>query len=207
MNPNRQPMTVREARSAFSLIEVLVAMTILAIIVVMVAMVFQQSSLAWQSGTRRAEGSMTLRALVGFMQREMSQAVDARAFDEANLFDAGQARFVILSDRIDATARAPRLVMYSHAAGIVRRQEFILEASGGSWQRRPYDDFDLNAAMPLAEFEFQPRWGAGGTDALPLSVGIRAAVSQEGDVSSVGAWSFGPNRINENGEGDDIRSW
>ena len=52
-------------RRGFSLIEVLVAMAILTIIVLIVAGIFQQTSLAWSLGLRRADEQSAVRAVVG----------------------------------------------------------------------------------------------------------------------------------------------
>ena len=62
-------------QSGFTLIELLVAMAILAVIVVAVSQLYQQSSVAWDSGWRRAEVMMIGRTLADFIAREASHAV------------------------------------------------------------------------------------------------------------------------------------
>mgnify|MGYP003559011032 CR=1 FL=1 len=49
-------------KRGFSLIEVLVAMTILSVIVLIVAGIFQQTGLAWSLGLRRADEQSMIRA-------------------------------------------------------------------------------------------------------------------------------------------------
>ena len=210
-------------RSGFSLIEVMVAMTILAVIVVMTAVVFQQSSLAWRRGTRSAEGNMTLRALIGVIQRELTQAVDAREFWEDDQvhpqihFDVtpSTVQFVILaSDVENASTRAPRLILYSYAGGGLTRVETEIEVNGGRWRTRsPGPPIVLNAAekMEFSRFEFRtPPGYANNNREMPEYVTIAASVSREGDVSSLGAWSWGPDLADTDRDSDPpprYRSW
>lgn len=67
-------------RRGFSLIEVLVAMAILTIIVLIVAGIFQQTSLAWSLGLRRADEQSAVRAVVGALSRDLSMIVDPANF-------------------------------------------------------------------------------------------------------------------------------
>lgn len=64
----------------FSLIEVLVAMTILMIIVLLVAGIFQQTSLAWSLGLRRADAQSVTRAVIGAINRDLAMIVDPANF-------------------------------------------------------------------------------------------------------------------------------
>ena len=64
--------------AGFSMIEMLVASTILVVIVMMLAMLFQQTSLAWRTGVRRAKSFMEVRSALGAIQRDAAAAIDAR---------------------------------------------------------------------------------------------------------------------------------
>jgi|GEM_PF-1594707 len=64
-----------EGHSAFSLIEVLVSMTVLIVIIVMVTNMFRNASEAWDMGTQRAEMNTAARAAVEYIARELSCAV------------------------------------------------------------------------------------------------------------------------------------
>lgn len=64
-------------QEGFSMIEVMVAATILVVIVMMLGMLFQQTSVAWRTGLMRSEGYMQLRAYIGAVQRDASLMVDA----------------------------------------------------------------------------------------------------------------------------------
>ena len=63
-------------KAGFSMIEVLVASSILVVIVMMMGMLFQQGSNAWRIGSKRADGFMKLRTFLGALQRDASEAVD-----------------------------------------------------------------------------------------------------------------------------------
>lgn len=63
-------------KKGFSLIEILVAMTILMIIVLIVAGIFQSTSTAWSIGLRRADEQSVTRAVVGAITRDLSMMVD-----------------------------------------------------------------------------------------------------------------------------------
>jgi Tfp pilus assembly protein PilV len=58
-------MNMKRNNSGFSMIEVLVASTIMIMIVMMLGMLFQQSSQAWRTGKQRADTYQQVRALFG----------------------------------------------------------------------------------------------------------------------------------------------
>ena len=64
-------------RHGFSMIEVMVAATIMVVIVMMLGMLFQQTSVAWRVGLMRSDGYMQIRAFVGALQRDASAMIDA----------------------------------------------------------------------------------------------------------------------------------
>jgi len=91
--------------AAFTLIEVLVAMTVLAILVLMAANIFQSSSASWNIGTQKADMNTAARAALDFMARELQSAVagpietvavGANPSLDFNLFSRNEIRFVSL---------------------------------------------------------------------------------------------------------------
>ncbi|MDP7024015.1 MAG: prepilin-type N-terminal cleavage/methylation domain-containing protein [Kiritimatiellia bacterium] len=62
-------------RAGLTLIELLVAMAILGIIVLAVAQLFQQSTVAWESGYRRTRTAMVGRAILGYVAEDIGLAV------------------------------------------------------------------------------------------------------------------------------------
>jgi type II secretory pathway pseudopilin PulG len=67
--------SVPSSKPAFSLIEVLVSMTVLIVIIVMVTNMFRNASEAWDMGTQRAEMNTSARAAIEYIARELSCAV------------------------------------------------------------------------------------------------------------------------------------
>ena len=59
----------------FTLVELLVSMTILVVITLMVARIFQQAGVAWDTGSRKAEKMMAGRAVSDFLAQQLSHAV------------------------------------------------------------------------------------------------------------------------------------
>ena len=76
----KRPTLSNKFRKGFSLIEVLVAMSILTIIVLIVAGIFQQTGLAWSLGLKRADAQSTTRAVVGALGRDLAMMVDPNNF-------------------------------------------------------------------------------------------------------------------------------
>ncbi len=71
---------IRSARKGFSLIEILVAMTILTIIVLIISVIFQQTGIAWTIGMKRATAQSATRAVVGAISRDLAMIVDPCTF-------------------------------------------------------------------------------------------------------------------------------
>jgi prepilin-type N-terminal cleavage/methylation domain-containing protein len=74
---------IKICHAGFSLIEVLVSMTVLVVIIVMVTGMFRDASEAWDMGTQRAEMNTAARAAVEYITRELSCAVAGSIQDSA----------------------------------------------------------------------------------------------------------------------------
>lgn len=66
----------RTLKAGFSLIEVLVSVTILVVVVLIVGMIFQQTSSAWSVGMSKSSAQSSIRAIVGAIARDLNMAVD-----------------------------------------------------------------------------------------------------------------------------------
>jgi len=73
-------LSPRAARG-FSLLEVLVAMSVLVVMIMMVTNMFRNASEAWDLGTSRAEMNTAARAAMDYITRELSQAVAGEVQD------------------------------------------------------------------------------------------------------------------------------
>lgn len=69
------PLARRAKSNAFTLLEVILAMTLVTMIVLMIANMFQEVSFSWTIGTQSAEMNTAGRAAVDFIAQELSQAV------------------------------------------------------------------------------------------------------------------------------------
>ena len=196
------------------MIEVLVAATILTVIVMMLGMLFQQTSLAWRTGVKRADAFMQVRSAIGSIQRDASAAVDARFLPqdlatEQQKFTGSSILFYTLTGT-DGN-RALTKVEYSIGGASCKRTVSVL-SEAGKWMDGPSSDV-LNfvsragaANKPkttlgslTAEFGDLPQNG------LPLYVMLTADVISRGNAVDIGAASAGPDR--EWNTDDDIRTW
>lgn len=214
-------MNVKKKQRGFSMIEVLVAATIMTMIVMMLGMIFQQSSQAWRTGKHRADTYQQVRALFGAIQRDASMAVDQNSlpkslFSGANAplsenqtFSGSTLLFYTLTgtgfeaDEDARSGRSPlrslRLVKYS-GQGQRAITEFVPGSSGGFLARPVPSTTIVNSSLNGARLEltgftaeFDARGGAGGANAFPTYVTVSAGVQVNGLQSyDVGAASSGP---------------
>ena len=108
-------VTGREKRpqEGFTLIELLAAMSILLIITLIVAQLFQQASVSWDTGLRKAESTMMGRALADYIAQDLATAV--RDDDRYKEFDvsAGTPEFWAMGEATGAK-RALTYVTYNN---------------------------------------------------------------------------------------------
>jgi hypothetical protein len=200
-------------RAAFSLLEVLMAVTVLSLIVVVIALIFQQANVAWGAGTYRAGVETTLRSVLGLVERDLVHAVDATQFPPqqnrfSDLNNAGTFSFVTLDG---ATNRAPMLVTYDIFAtpdgvSLFRSYQMLSADASGQWTAGPAEpvtgDPDhpagacVNGSQPLLYFKLTPVWLPADTShtGLPLRVEIETQARREGSFAVVSGWSEGRNR-------------
>lgn len=207
----------RTRKDGFSLMELLVAMSIFTMIVLMMSTIYHQSSVAWDSGSRKAQGGMEVRALMGFISRELEQAV---AFKGA--LGAGQwpnpmgtaISFVTLAGEPIGGRRQATLIDYQMSGNSLIRKAYQFDAASGT----PYDDINaynsanwLALGQPtilatnVAEITFAPFPVGTPRTRLPRWMRIRIGVDRLHDVSGVGARSAGPDLVFDTA--DDIRSY
>ena len=207
------------------MIEVLVASTILVVIVMMLAMLFQQTSLAWRTGVKRASGYMQLRSAIGAIQRDASAAVDERTLTpqlKAKLGGSqkfsGGLQFYTLTGAgtgmsADPFLRSPKYITYS-ASG-ARLETYLTAAGVAQTKNSNVRDFvkpTNNKNSPtLLDFTFAPDSGYSSIG-LPLYVTVSTKVTTSGYSLDIGAASAGPDGVfgtspdDPKGK-DDIKTW
>lgn len=210
--------TEKKQHGGFSMIEVLVASTILTVIVMMLGMIFQSTGLAWRTGVQRADSFMQVRGFLGAIQRDLSAAIDSRDLPPTltsgrqQQFSSSTLSFFTLSGKGFNNAgnpyRALTHITYDTAGN---RTEARLRAGGG-WDTTTYNvmtsaERQLNPNKPSISIQgFQPVYEAGASSpALPLYVNIKARVISSGYTLEIGAASAGPDMTW--GTKDDIATW
>jgi len=224
-------MNVKIKQSGFSMIEVLVAATIMIMIVMMLGMIFQQSSQAWRTGKHRADTYQQVRAIFGAIQRDASMAIDQNSlpkslFEGANaplsenqVFSGSTLLFYTLTgtgfeDGADAQSgrmplRALRLVKYS-GQGQRAVTEFVPAASGGYTAKPGASTTIVNPSLKGVTVQLNgftavndPKGGALGANPFPAYVTVSAVVNVNAVASfDVGAASCGPDKTLGKGKGD-----
>ena len=194
-------------RAGFSLVEILVATTILLIIVMMISMVFQQTSGAYQSGTRRVKSQTVLRSVLGTISRDLTLAVDSRNYPGIdNDFSSSAISFIALTgipDKDTPGKRAPQWIEYKYdgASAVKRRCADLTcrEQNDGTltWSQvaSGQQETTLNPSQPLTTFFFEitPDMSTPGS-MLPLRVDIQGAIETDGKSSFVSGRSAGKDR-------------
>lgn len=67
--------TLHTKRTGFTLIELLVAIAILGVIVVLCGKIFEQSNIAWKTGSLKAESNLIGRGIADFIAQDISRSV------------------------------------------------------------------------------------------------------------------------------------
>ena len=223
-----------QKRAGFSMIEVLVASTMLVVIVMMLAMLFQQTSVAWRTGQIRAQGAMRLRSYIGAIQRDASAAFDAKNLpkqllynNEKQSFRSDEIRFYTLNgDSYTFSKNTPNLkrslCFITYDVKGTRTKCELSESGWGAPETTSVLDFlsgastdEKNAVSPQ-NFSFQPVLDSGteydkygqsvpAVNRFPLYMTVDAQFVQKGKLYDVGAESAGPDGTWDTK--DDIRTW
>lgn len=198
----------------FSLIEILVATTILIIIVMMMSTIFHQSSIAWDAGTRRAQGNVLGRSLLGIISRDLLSAVIDPNLDPTDTdFRSGSSMsFIMLAPSTGGVYRVLQKVSYAKVGSKATRTSAYYNEGSGKWDVNPSSsDIATNLSYGAEAFEIKPFPNNYAAGTLPDFVNIKFKLKKAAEVSSVGARSYGPNgRRNDNETSrdyDDIRSY
>lgn len=208
------------------MVEVLVASTILVVIVMMLGMLFQQTSLAWRTGVKRASGYMQVRGAIGAIQRDASAAVDARSLPqelkdklngEVQSFN-GTLKFYTLNgtgvpaDQEGQSAPTPlRALSYVTYSTSGARTESVLDGAGNRYdvnEGKPANVLAFaglnSASIPKLE-NIKAEFGGPNSQGLPLYISFEASVSGSGANLDIGAASAGPDKVWDTK--DDIKTW
>jgi len=225
-----------QTRTAFTLIEVMVAVSIMAILVVIMSAIFHQSSVAWDSGTGRMKANVTARAVLNLMETELSHAVASELFRiEIDTRDASNPQdikgyttmfFWTLGTDADTTNRMARRITYWLDGDCVKRSEERVPIGAGDYTngisnpvKVSYNGQDFVVlATNVVDIKFHG-WPEMSQQVpavltqLPRGVKIRLKIGRADRVSNLAVWSAGPDgktrrsTPNDPVNADDIGSW
>jgi prepilin-type N-terminal cleavage/methylation domain-containing protein len=221
-------MNVKKNQRGFSMIEVLVAATIMTMIVMMLGMIFQQSSQAWSTGKHRADTYQQVRALFGAIQRDASMAIDQNSlpknqvgaegyFKDDQSFSGSSLKFYTLTgtgfnNDADPATGTPRrsITLVEYSGNGSRSVKTYVPVSGGGFANGAPQDFSIlspsqkGPSLKVTGFTAYDSKGASvGANVFPAYVAVSAGVQVDGVQSyDVGAASSGPDLTLGKGPGD-----
>lgn len=185
----------------FSLIEVMVATTILMIIVIMVGNIFRHSTSAWETGYSTAEGASGVRSVLGTVERELSQAIDGRAYGLSDpvVVSGNSIEFYRYSEPIKKGSKDRELqkIKYTFGKNNVTRSLngksvtlFSKQASVGGNSETDVD-FDVGC-IEIEESDLNLNSELKGKGWTVPSVWVRARIVRTSSFAGMEARSYGP---------------
>jgi prepilin-type N-terminal cleavage/methylation domain-containing protein len=231
MTPWEKRVMKNNNRHGFSMIEVMVAATIMVVIVMMLGMLFQQTSVAWRVGLMRSDGYMQIRAFVGALQRDASAMIDAnwipqslRYSNEKQEFSDTEIQFYTMTGTLRTKSdgsledfRALNFITYDTGG---RRTQRRLKPDG-EWSEEEtpnvlsvQDGVGENLDKPQVTakgFSFAYQSGTeydidgnqvSSQNRYPLFLTVETEVTQHGRLYDVGAESSGPDKRFGSGPAD-----
>lgn len=156
--PGSTSAACRGRSRGFTMIELLVAMSVLVVIVLIVTLIFRRATTVWDSGMNKAELDMTGRGVADYVAQDVSAAI----INGTHSFSAsgGSANFWVLGEA-NSTNGAISNIKYQFSGGALSRNSTVL-------------------AEGLKDFAFTNS-GSG----LPLYVDVVVTVTNEVGVESL----------------------
>ena len=184
-------MKIGKGSGGFSLIEILVATTILLVIVILASLVFQQTTGAYDTGERKVSANVALRNIVGAISRDLALAVDSDEYDGLpnNSWGGSSIKFAALTG---SPGRTLQVVTYTAGGSSVHRKAQSYKYANGKWSSvGEASDSDVYRADSFADAAIDVRFSASDEDNLPECVYIRAELGTSGRSAAVGVRSKG----------------
>jgi hypothetical protein len=148
------------------------------------------------------------------VERDLLNAVDARDYSETNpngLLESNTLSFVAFQHLYNhrnprLSGRHPCLITYTFANGLLERTMTPMNANG-TWATSNIFS-SINSGMPLTRLTFtsvaRPSETRPLDPGLPLRVDIRAEAPRVSKLFTISGRSFGKNKTDDSGDGDDI---
>lgn len=187
--------------AGFTLLEILVAMSILVIIVLLLTQMFHQSSIAWDSGMRKVDINMETRAVLSVMSMELTQAVGDEILP-LDMHNGSQIYFYTLKSASQSNRAVERVVYQWNGDTLLRAVTTIQP------QQSPYPVYKSTLQSTFltncVNLEFAVPPGGPYTTNLPLWLDVRVGARRQSTSLAVAVNSMGPDRAL--GTQDDIYS-
>lgn len=193
------------SKKGFSLIEVMTAMVIFIMIVLQMSQIFHESTVCWQGGERKARGGMDVRAMLGRMTREMSQAIAGPGALYAGQLEQGDsATFVTLAHDAGSGRQAQKITYCIEGKSLVSYRWNWTGSAGvnyldadaylnDNWSlvTKPAQPVTLSTNVSSLYFTPLPA-DFDSRNKLPKSTRVMIGVLRSHDISRVAARSAGP---------------
>ena len=182
-------MKIGKGSGGFSLIEILVATTILLVIVILASLVFQQTTGAYDTGERKVSANVALRNIVGAISRDLALAVDSEEYEGLpnNSWGASSIKFAALTG---SPGKTLQFITYTAGGNSVHRKAESYEYNNG-WRKCDVSESDVYKAGTFDDATISVRFTASDNDNLPECVYIRAELDTSGKSAAVGVRSKG----------------
>ena len=177
-------------RKGFTILELLVASLLLSMLVTMLTMIFNQSSIAWNTGVASVSDLETVRTKLGGYHSVFDEALPGVGQQNVNV--SGN------SDNREIKYRTVSLFRNWNGSGQLDGQQASVKCQG-----RSFDEIDWNKSGNLDNYQSRMQDVARGTSSGSLGNGTRWNKGNGGFI--VGVRSWGPDR--QEGTDDDITTY
>ena len=217
-------------RSGFTLIEVLVATTIMLLLIVMIGSLFRQATSSWDTGRARGEGGMVTRGVVGAISADLATAIDGRPYGAGLPAASGSTlTFVCYKPTLDGGSKRREVhkISYRVGSGQVTREDTVWNGKGfgnrteSVLYKESKDSSDYRYGMEFkvatldkpdsgllspsqfpkeSDRTYETKTTWDGTWADPVSVKVRVTLTQEKAFSGLTVRSLGRNGVDDDDE-------
>ena len=196
-------MKTGKGSAGFSLVEILVATTILLVIVILASLVFQQTTGAYDTGERKVSANVALRNILGSISRDLTLAVDPEEYNglPGNSWGASTIKFAALTGRAGYDAkgmknddcRTLQVITYTTGQNVHRKaQSYSYNVKNGKWSTcGAPSDSDVYKAGSFDDATVKVKFSKTDDENLPEAVFIYAELNTSGETAAVGAMSHG----------------
>ena len=180
---NRPVKASLRNKTGFSLIELLVSISIFLVIAIGLAATFDKGTVAWENGTRRAQLGLTGRAVLDVIARDLQNAIASTNYP-CNFPGGGSTMdfHVLTEPRVSPSYYTARKISYEvDSDNILIRKAEAIQAAGSPPTYTPVSNGMTTNRMADGIIEFSIASESPGGDRLPLFVDVFIRVRTDVD--------------------------